>query len=300
MLIDLHAHTSHSDGTDTPAGLVDAAVAAGLDVVALTDHDVMTGWAEAGARAEEVGLTVVPGVEISCRHRGVSIHLLAYLPDPTHRGLLAELEASREARLGRMEAMVDRLARAGFPLTYADVVAQAEEGATLGRPHLADALVAAGVFPNRAAAFAEVLHDSSPYYVGHYAPDPVQAVRLVREAGGVAVMAHPFASARGRTVTDEVVVTMIGAGLEAERVEDLGETGRSGGSGGRDSGRRGGGRRGEAPGRRGESGRGDGGRGEGRTPVARTETGRGEGTPGRRRRRRSGGSADRAAAPAAD
>lgn len=213
MLIDLHAHTSHSDGTDTPAGLVDAAVAAGLDVVALTDHDVMTGWAEAGARAEEVGLTVVPGVEISCRHRGVSIHLLAYLPDPTHRGLLAELEASREARLGRMEAMVDRLARAGFPLTYADVVAQAEEGATLGRPHLADALVAAGVFPNRAAAFAEVLHDSSPYYVGHYAPDPVQAVRLVREAGGVAVMAHPFASARGRTVTDEVVVTMIGAGL---------------------------------------------------------------------------------------
>lgn len=213
MLIDLHAHTSHSDGTDTPAGLVDAAVAAGLDVVALTDHDVMTGWAEAGARAEEVGLTVVPGVEISCRHRGVSIHLLAYLPDPTHRGLLAELEASREARLGRMEAMVDRLARAGFPLTYADVVAQAEEGATLGRPHLADALVAAGVFPNRAAAFAEVLHDSSPYYVGHYAPDPVQAVRLVREAGGVPVMAHPFASARGRTVTDEVVVTMIGAGL---------------------------------------------------------------------------------------
>lgn len=213
MLIDLHAHTSHSDGTDTPAGLVDAAVAAGLDVVALTDHDVMTGWAEAGARAEEVGLTVVPGVEISCRHRGVSIHLLAYLPDPTHRGLLAELEASREARLGRMEAMVDRLARAGFPLTYADVVAQAEEGATLGRPHLADALVAAGVFPNRAVAFAEVLHDSSPYYVGHYAPDPVQAVRLVREAGGVAVMAHPFASARGRTVTDEVVVTMIGAGL---------------------------------------------------------------------------------------
>lgn len=213
MLIDLHAHTSHSDGTDTPAGLVDAAVAAGLDVVALTDHDVMTGWAEAGARAEEVGLTVVPGVEISCRHRGVSIHLLAYLPDPTHRGLLAELEASREARLGRMEAMVDRLARAGFPLTYADVVAQAEEGATLGRPHLADALVAAGVFADRAAAFAEVLHDSSPYYVGHYAPDPVQAVRLVREAGGVAVMAHPFASARGRTVTDEVVVTMIGAGL---------------------------------------------------------------------------------------
>lgn len=213
MLIDLHAHTSHSDGTDTPAGLVDAAVAAGLDVVALTDHDVMTGWAEAGARAEEVGLTVVPGVEISCRHRGVSIHLLAYLPDPTHRGLLAELEASREARLGRMEAMVDRLARAGFPLTYADVVAQAEEGATLGRPHLADALVAAGVFADRAAAFAEVLHDSSPYYVGHYAPDPVQAVRLVREAGGVPVMAHPFASARGRTVTDEVVVTMIGAGL---------------------------------------------------------------------------------------
>ncbi|GAB48407.1 PHP domain-containing protein [Mobilicoccus pelagius] len=214
MIIDLHAHTLVSDGTDTPAQLVEQAEAAGLDVVALTDHDTAAGWREAIDAAERLRVGLLPGIEISCSWDGISVHLLAYLLDPADPDLAAELDAARESRDVRARRIVDLLSR-DVPVTWDDVVAQVGEGATMGRPHIADALVARGVVPDRSAAFETYLHTGSPYYVTHYAPDPVDAVRLVRAAGGVPVMAHPFAAKRGRLVPDTVIEEMTRAGLFA-------------------------------------------------------------------------------------
>ncbi len=214
MGIDLHTHSSASDGTDTPAALVEAAAAAGLDVVALTDHDTTEGWEQAAAAARRCGIALVPGIEITCERGGRSSHLLAYLPDPQDPSLAASLERSRTSRAGRLERMVAQLAADGIPVTYAEVLANVPPGATPGRPHIADALVASGVVAHRDEAFARWLHDSSPYYVPHVAPDPVEAVRLVRAAGGVAVLAHPFSAARSGSATDELVAELVSAGLD--------------------------------------------------------------------------------------
>lgn len=219
MRIDLHTHSSHSDGTQSPAEVMQSAAEAGLSVVALTDHDVSTGWAEADQAAAALGVSLVPGIEVSCAHYGISVHVLAYLLDPHAPELLAELSRSREHRLGRMREMVRRMAADGFPIRYEDVVAQARDGATLGRPHLADALVAAGCFPDRQAAFDDVVHSRSPYYVAHYAPHPTLAVQLILAAGGVPVMAHPLAAARGHTVGDDVIGDMVDAGLVGLEVD---------------------------------------------------------------------------------
>lgn len=183
----------------------------GLDVIALTDHDTTRGWDEAGAAAARHGVDVVPGIEISCRHSGISIHLLAYLPNPEGE-LFAELEKARESRRTRAQRMVERLAE-DVDITYEQVLAVAGTDATIGRPHMADALVANGVVADRGEAFDRYLHNGGPYNVGHYALDPVRAVELVRSGGGVAVMAHPFAEARGRVVGLDVVHAMADAGL---------------------------------------------------------------------------------------
>jgi hypothetical protein len=212
MLIDLHTHSTASDGTQSPAEVVGSAAEAGLAVLALTDHDTTAGWDEAGAAALHHGITLVRGIEVSCQHEGISIHLLGYLQAPQAPGLLAELERSRQSRTTRLQTMVELLSK-DLPLSWDDVLAQIRPGATLGRPHIADAMVAAGIVDSRARAFAEYLHDGSPYYVSHYAPDPVRAVRLVGEAGGVAVMAHPFASLRGAVVDDSVIEAMADAGM---------------------------------------------------------------------------------------
>ncbi|MBK8468787.1 MAG: PHP domain-containing protein [Candidatus Phosphoribacter sp.] len=214
MRIDLHCHSTASDGTDSPAELVKAAAAAGLDTIAITDHDTFAGWAEAAAAGVRHGLTVVPGAEISCERDSRSIHLLGYLVDPQDGALVAALARARDARATRLEAMVERLAAGGIPIAYAAVLAHVPPGATPGRPHIADALVAAGRVATRDEAFARWLHDDSPYYVRHYAPDPALAVQLVRQAGGVAVLAHPFARARGTVgLGDDLVEELAAAGL---------------------------------------------------------------------------------------
>ncbi|MEO6143128.1 MAG: PHP domain-containing protein [Dermatophilaceae bacterium] len=212
MLIDLHAHSTASDGTQSPAEVISSASEAGLDVVALTDHDTTAGWGEAAATAAHHRIALVRGIEISCQHRGISIHLLGYLHDPDAPGLLEEAERSRESRRSRARRIVDLLSR-DLPLDWDDVLSHIEPGATIGRPHIADALVAKGIVHSRDDAFAEYLYDGSPYYAAHHAPDPVRAVRLVAEAGGVAVMAHPFASKRGRVVDDSVIESMAAAGM---------------------------------------------------------------------------------------
>jgi predicted metal-dependent phosphoesterase TrpH len=193
--------------------VVAEAAAAGLSTLSLTDHDTTAGWPDAAAAALTAGVDLVPGVEISCSQRGISIHLLGYLVDPDHHALAAELAHSRASRVTRLERMVERMAADGIPVTMADVRAQVTPGATLGRPHIADALVARGVVRTRDGAFVDYLHNNSRYYVSHYAPEPVRAVQLVRAAGGVAVMAHPFARRRGRTVTDRVIRDMAAAGM---------------------------------------------------------------------------------------
>lgn len=214
MRIDLHAHTAASDGTDSPTGLLRSAVRAGLDVVAITDHDTVEGWEEAAAAAAGSGVALVRGAEISCSAEGVSVHLLSYLHDPEDSALRTLMEETRTVRERRAHAMVAALAE-DFPITWEDVVAQATDAAAIGRPHMADALVAAGVFPDRSAAFERVLHNRGPYYIRLSVPDPRDVVGLVRAAGGVPVMAHPLAAARGRVVSDAVLHQLADAGLAA-------------------------------------------------------------------------------------
>ena len=218
MRIDLHTHSTVSDGTETPADVMRAAAAAGLDVVALTDHDTLAGWDEAEAEAVALGLRFVPGVEVSTKHRGVSVHLLAYWPRREDSELLAMMARTRDARVDRAREIVGKVAR-DYPLTWEAVAAHAESAETVGRPHIADALVTAGLVSDRDAAFAEILHDGSPYYVPHYAPDVLDVVRTVRAAGGVSAFAHPGADGRGRVVPTSVIEAMADAGLVAIEVE---------------------------------------------------------------------------------
>lgn len=211
--IDLHAHTTASDGTTSPTELVSQAHDAGLDVVAITDHDTAVGWDEAVDAARLQGVGLVRGMEMSTRYHGMSVHLLAYLHDRDNPALVAELARTREQRAARVRAMVDKLAR-DYPLTWDDVVAQAD-GATavLGRPHIADALVAAGIVPDRSAAFEHLVSTSGPYYVRYHPTPTDQAVALVRAAGGVPVLAHPGAESRGQILPDDAIATLVDIGL---------------------------------------------------------------------------------------
>ncbi|HEY8912071.1 PHP domain-containing protein [Lacisediminihabitans sp.] len=211
-LIDLHTHSSVSDGTETPAQLVRAAIAAGLDTVAITDHDSTAGWQAACAAAAGTGLTVIPGMELSTRHGWRSVHLLAYLFNPLDGGIIVETGRIRDARLTRAESIVQRLS-ADYDLEWEDVLAQTTEGATVGRPHIADALVAKGHVPNRSAAFESILHPRSGYFEPHYAPDPLDAVRLVVAAGGVPVLAHPGTRGRENVIPEDKIAILVEAGL---------------------------------------------------------------------------------------
>lgn len=217
--IDLHTHSTASDGTQPPAELVAEAAHVGLDVIAITDHDTTSGWAEAARAALKHGITLVRGVEISCERDGRSIHLLGYLVDHADAALSAELALARESRVTRLERMVERLAADGIPITYPEVLAHVPPGATPGRPHLADALVARGLVVDRDEAFARWLYNDSPYYVSHYAPDPVKAVGLVLAAGGVPVLAHPYAGRKGLAPIPELVEELAAVGLVGVEVD---------------------------------------------------------------------------------
>lgn len=212
MLIDLHAHSTASDGTESPAELVAAAAAAGVDVLAITDHDTTSGWSEAAAAAATHGTALVRGAEISCTANGISVHLLGYLHNPLAPGLLAETVAARESRELRARRMVELIGQ-DYALEWDDVLDRSGAGTTIGRPHIADALVARGHVASRDEAFSTVLRSGSPYFVTHYAPDALEGVRLVRAAGGVPVFAHPAAVRRGRTVPESTIEAMAEAGL---------------------------------------------------------------------------------------
>jgi len=213
--IDLHTHSNASDGTDSPSQLIANAIDAGINILALTDHDTIAGWQEAEAalvsHPKGASLKLVLGSEISCQDRdGTSIHMLGLLFDPNFEPLMQEMEKTRENRLTRMERIVARLNESGIEITMAEVYAQKRDDATLGRPHLADALVARGHIANRDEAFATYLHNGSKFYINHYSPSPIDAIRLIKAAGGVS---------RGRVISSQTFGSIINSGLDGIEVE---------------------------------------------------------------------------------
>ncbi len=238
VLVDLHSHSTASDGTDAPAEVVRRAAVAGVGVLALTDHDTVAGHAEAAA-ALRPGQVLVPGAELSCGLGGAagsgvegeSVHLLAYLFDPSEPALAAELERIRTDRERRARGMVDRLVELGVPVTW-ERVRELAAGAAVGRPHVARAMVEAGVVAEVNSAFTpEWIAPGGRAYVRRYAPDPAEAVALVRAAGGVTVLAHAYASERRgdervggvgdrvRERTDELVARLARVGLSGLEVD---------------------------------------------------------------------------------
>ncbi|WFB07554.1 PHP domain-containing protein [Streptomyces sp. LX-29] len=231
MRIDLHTHSTASDGTDTPAELVRAASAAGLDVVALTDHDTVAGHDEAKA-ALPPGLTLVTGAELSCRLDGVSLHMLAYLFDPYEPELARERELVRDDRVPRAQGMVAKLRELGVPITWERVAEIAgipsgrsggtSDGVAVGRPHVATAMVELGVVASVSDAFtSDWLADGGRAYVEKHELDPFDAIRLIKGAGGVAVFAHPLAVKRGQCVPESAIAELAAAGLDGIEIDHM-------------------------------------------------------------------------------
>jgi len=222
MRIDLHTHSDASDGTDSPAQLVANARVAGLDVVALTDHDTVAGHEEAAAAVQSGGhrpIALVRGAEFSCLFKGISLHLLGYLFDPAHPELVREMELLRTDRIRRAEAMVGKLVELGAPVSWEQVQRIAGDAA-VGRPHVARALVDVGVVPDISAAFTSAwIGNDGRAYVEKYSLPPERAIALVKAAGGVSVFAHPAASARGATVDEDAIAAFAVAGLDGIEVD---------------------------------------------------------------------------------
>jgi 3',5'-nucleoside bisphosphate phosphatase len=210
MRIDLHTHSAVSDGTDTSAELVRKAREAGLDVVALTDHDTFDGLDDAVAAGAEAGIEVVRGVELSTRFGGQSVHLLGYGPDEQHLGLKAEMERIRGGRAMRLAPVLERLAALGVPLTEEQVRIQVGASPSIGRPHIADALVAAGYVADRKEAFDRFLADGGPAHVPRYAVELGRGIDEIHDAGGVAIIAHPWGRGRDRNLTETVLTQLVG------------------------------------------------------------------------------------------
>ena len=215
-MIDLHTHTTASDGTDKPFEMLQNARKAGLTVVAMTDHDSIEGWREVRSNRDQIppGLTIVPGAEVSTRTQlGMSVHIVGLLFDAKNAQLAKLLSDTRDDRIPRMEKMIEKLQVAGYQVTMEDVEEVKPVGATLGRPHLADALIKNGIVASRDEAFAELLHNNSQFYVSHWAPSPVEAIKAIAAAGGVSILAHPFAEKRGAVLTFGEVTELAAAGL---------------------------------------------------------------------------------------
>jgi 3',5'-nucleoside bisphosphate phosphatase len=217
--IDLHTHSNVSDGTDRPDELVRRAAAAELDVVAITDHDTVDGWPVARGAGSAEKVLVVPGVEMSTRLRGAGVHLLAYLLDPAYSPLADELARVRDSRANRLSEMTRLLSEAGMPIDVADVLTVAGTASSIGRPHVADALIAKGYVADRAEAFNRLLAEGGPAYVPRYAPATGDAVRIVREAGGVAVLAHPWGRASRRVLSARAIAVLAEDGLAGVEVD---------------------------------------------------------------------------------
>ena len=218
-MIDLHTHTNNSDGTDSPRELVNKAISLGMSVLGVTDHDTTGGWQEA-IQTVRANISLALGSEISClTDDGISVHMLGLLFDGEHKEMQTMLEETRDGRLPRMRKMIEKMRAAGIEISMDDVEAARPPGATLGRPHLADALVNKGIIKSRDEAFQGMLNDDSVFYVSHAAPTPVEAIRMIAQAGGVSVIAHPFASLRGQILQASDFADLVAAGLHGIEVD---------------------------------------------------------------------------------
>ena len=223
MTIDLHTHSTASDGTDTPAELVANAAAAGLSALAITDHDTTAGWAAAVA-ALPPGLRLVRGAELSCvspdgRGGYCTVHLLAYLFDPAADAVVREYARARAERRERLGRIAELMAADGFPIDAETLLAEVPEDSTAGRPHLARALMRAGVVTSVDEAFARFLNDRGRYYLPSSRTPIEDSIEMIAQAGGVTVLAHAFAAHRGPTVTGEVIKDLAGLGLTGVEVD---------------------------------------------------------------------------------
>lgn len=218
-MIDLHTHTNCSDGTDSPRELVNKAIVQGLEVLGITDHDTTSSWFEA-TQTLRGSLKLALGSEISCLTTdGVSVHMLGLLFDPEHTEMRQVLEETRDGRLPRMRKIIEKMRAEGMDISITDVEQVMPIGATMGRPHLADALVMKKIVKSRDEAFIDLLHNNSRFYVSHAAPTPADAIALIRRAGGVAVIAHPFASHRGQILKPQDFSELVAVGLNGIEVD---------------------------------------------------------------------------------
>ena len=238
--IDLHTHSTRSDGLDTPSQLVANAAKAGITVLALTDHDTVSGWDEARTKAIELGIGFVPGIEVTSvsdierfgRTIRISVHLLAYLPDPNHEALALVLGDTVATREARARAIVDKLAQE-LPISWEMVMDHLDKGATIGRPAIADTLVTMKVVSNRSEAFDYYLATDGPFYVSHSTVSTVEAIELIGKAGGVSVIAHPLKGVGPNTSPEDLPLDhfeeMISRGLSGIEVyhRDVPEAARS-------------------------------------------------------------------------
>jgi predicted metal-dependent phosphoesterase TrpH len=217
--IDLHTHSRASDGTQTAEELVRAAAAAGIGVLGLTDHDTTEAWPEAARAAQDVGIDLVRGIEISTKHLGLGAHLLAYLPDPTYPPLTEHLQRILDGRSSRVPAMLARLREVGVDVDISDVRRAADGTAATGRPHVADALVTLGVVPDRSTAFRRYLNPGRPAYVNRYAAPLTEMVRIVDAAGGVSVLAHAWGRHGPDSMPESAITELARLGLAGLEVD---------------------------------------------------------------------------------
>ena len=217
-MIDIHTHTTCSDGTDSPLALVKKAASSGITVLGLADHDTTSGWQDA-IDALHSDMQLALGSEVSClTESGTAVHMLGLLFDGENAEMQSLLADSRDTRIPRMKKMIENLQGAGYDITLEDVQATTPEGATVGRPHLADALVNKKIVKSRDEAFSYLLNNDSPFYVTHLSPTPEDSIRAIRKAGGVAVIAHPFASRRGQILDESAFTSLVEAGLNGIEV----------------------------------------------------------------------------------
>lgn len=216
--IDLHTHSNRSDGTFEPEELVRRAAERELEVVALTDHDTTDGLEEAVSAGVELGVEVVPGVELSAELERTSVHVLCYWPDLSNADLQAELTRLRDDRFRRGEQMVEKLQALGFPIRFERVRAIAA-GGNIVRPHVAQAMVEAGIVDTEKEAFDLYIADGKPAHVPKHALDPVDATRLILDAGGICVLAHPGMWGDQTSVPEDLIERMAAAGMQGLEVD---------------------------------------------------------------------------------
>ncbi|MGK2308429.1 PHP domain-containing protein [Cutibacterium sp. V970] len=206
--MDLHTHSTISDGTDSPTRLMMKAATSGLDVIALTDHDTFDGLEEAQAAGQRFGVRLLPGLEMTCHIGDRDVHLLGYGPHPDDPALSRELQITRASRAGRLDAICQKLAEAGLSVTTEDAHRAAGTASSLGRPHVADAMVAKGYVEDRDEAFRDWLADGKPAYVPRHSVALEKGIDLIHDAGGVAVVAHPWGRGAQQVLTPQVIAAL--------------------------------------------------------------------------------------------